>query len=292
MSCVCALMAAVPTKAMLAARGPFWVCTWDQHWIRLLTKCCFSVSSLGVPFLKDESIQPPNHRHLLGMLRGTTGICTGWHPWPSACWWPTPLESRDNPGHLRPHQTLGTGNRGSLASTRKGVGEALLGWVALMWPLNPALGVCLGGSLSCSLGSQALLARSPGTSKGVYVPRAQPNSALALPVPFSGTCSLLIWPLVGYFSEILRKSTAFPRKHGTSACSLGVHISPSTSIGCKCLIRQFVLPCGFSSSASSPVYQPCETFSWASTSAVTLLLFELPNPVLSPVPGPRRWRPP
>lgn len=152
MSCVCALMAAVPTKAMLAARGPFWVCTWDQHWIRLLTKCCFSVSSLGVPFLKDESIQPPNHRHLLGMLRGTTGICTGWHPWPSACWWPTPLESRDNPGHLRPHQTLGTGNRGSLASTRKGVGEALLGWVALMWPLNPALGVCLGGSLSCSLG--------------------------------------------------------------------------------------------------------------------------------------------
>lgn len=27
MSCVCALTAAVPTKAMLAARGPFWVCT-------------------------------------------------------------------------------------------------------------------------------------------------------------------------------------------------------------------------------------------------------------------------
>lgn len=99
---------------------------------------------------------------------------------------------------------------------------------------EPSLGRLPWGRLNFSLGSQALLARSPGTSKGVTCP-GHNQTLLWLSLCHSlepALCSFgrVLMVLVGYFSKILRKVTVFPQKHVISAFSLGVHISPSTSV--------------------------------------------------------------
>lgn len=81
---------------------------------------CFVLFFPGVRFLNHESTQPTNHRHLLEMPWGTTGICPGQHLWHSACRGRTSLENRDNAGHLRYHRTLCTDNWDSPGQRKEG----------------------------------------------------------------------------------------------------------------------------------------------------------------------------
>lgn len=100
-----------------------------------------------------------------------------------------------------------------LVSTRKGVREALLDWVPVMWPLSQAFGVCLGAewiALWAPRLSWIVLQRlqreftCPGHNQTPFWLSLCLSPELVL-CPFDRV-------LVGYFSGILRKGTVFLQK--------------------------------------------------------------------------------